>query len=385
MGDEGRTGVWLVGARGSLATTVVVGASAVRSGLTEPIGCVSTLPPFAPLSLGGFGDLVFGGHDVNGVGLTKRAERLVQAGVVPHGLPDAVHEDLLAAEAEIRFGTGDQERRSQAEVVDAFVADLDGFRRRNGLARVIVVNVSSTEAPATPDPAHESAEALMAALDAGAAPLPPSSLYALAAIRAGCPYVDFTPSTGIRLPALRELAEAAGLPYAGNDGKTGETLVKSVLAPMFASRALRVTSWSGANLLGGGDGATLADPERARSKTESKRKVVPSALGYEVDGDVAISNVPSLGDWKTAWNNITFTGFLGTAMTMQFTWQGCDSALAAPLILDLVRFTAAADAAGLQGPLTELAFFFKDPIGTDEHGLVRQFDALVEWARGLAS
>ncbi len=384
MGDEGKTGVWLLGARGSLATTVVAGASALRSGLMEPAGCVSTLPPFEPLNLVGFGDLVFGGYDVSGVGLTKRAERLVQAGVIPHGLPDAVHEDLLAAEAEIRLGTGGKEHRSQAEIVDSVVADLTGFRERHGLARVIVVNVSSTEAPAPADPAHASAEALSAALAAGAAPLPPSSLYALAAIRAGCPYVDFTPSTGIRLPALLELAGQAGIPYAGSDGKTGETLVKSVLAPMFASRALRVTSWSGANLLGGGDGATLADPERARSKTESKRKVLPNALGYEVDGDVAIHNVPALGDWKTAWNNITFSGFLGTAMTMQFTWQGCDSALAAPLVLDLVRLVDAAGAAGRTGPLTELAFFFKDPIGTDEHGLVRQFDALTEWARGLA-
>ena len=214
--------------------------------------------------------------------------------------------------------------------------------------------------------------------------LPTSSLYAYAAFTAGCPFIDFTPSTGARLPALHALAIRAGLPYGGNDGKTGETLVKTALAPMFAARALRVLSWSGTNLLGGGDGATLADPAAAASKTASKQRSLPETLGHEVDGQTHIDYVPDLGDWKTAWDHVSFAGFLGVRMSLQFTWQGCDSALAAPLVLDLARLTARAHQAGEVGALGALAFFFKDPVGSTEHRLASQYDTLCAWAGGLA-
>ncbi len=213
--------------------------------------------------------------------------------------------------------------------------------------------------------------------------LPPSSLYAYAAFSAGCSYVDFTPSTGARLPALRELADRHGLPYGGHDGKTGETLVKSVLAPMFALRNLRVRTWSGTNLLGGGDGANLADPAANAAKAGSKQRVLAETLGYQPQGSSHIEFVDDIGDFKTAWDLITFSGFLGTRMRMEFSWHGCDSALAAPLILDLARLTAAAHAAGRSGPLTELAFFFKDPIGEVPHALPDQWAALAGFVRGL--
>src|SRR6185312_10270416 len=127
---------------------------------------------------------------------------------------------------------------------------------------------------------------------------PPSALYAYAAFTAGCPYVDFTPSTGARLPALAQLAARAGLPYAGHDGKTGETLVKSVLAPMFAMRHLRVRTWSGMNLLGGGDGANLADPGANAAKTGSKQRVLAETLGYQPQGTSHIEYVDDIGDFK---------------------------------------------------------------------------------------
>jgi myo-inositol-1-phosphate synthase len=212
--------------------------------------------------------------------------------------------------------------------------------------------------------------------------LPASSLYAYAAFTAGCAYVNFTPSTGASLPALDELARRQGVPHAGRDGKTGETLVKSVLAPMFAHRALRVRAWSGTNLLGGGDGATLADPEAARSKTASKARGLPEMLGHEVEGEVHIDHVAEMGELKTAWDHVLFEGFLGNRMTLQFTWQGCDSALAAPLVLDLARLTALALRRGEAGPLPALGFFFKEPLGSREHDLTRQFDALAAWAAG---
>jgi len=213
--------------------------------------------------------------------------------------------------------------------------------------------------------------------------LPSSSLFAYAAFTAGCSYVDFTPSTGARLPALDALARRHAVPYAGHDGKTGETLVKSVLAPMFAMRNLRVRTWSDTNLLGGGDGANLADPAANAAKAGSKQRVLAETLGYQPQGSSHIEYVDDIGDFKTAWDLITFSGFLGTSMRMEFSWHGCDSALAAPLVLDLARLTAAAAAAGRSGPLTDLAFFFKDPIGEVPHGLADQWAALVAFVRGL--
>jgi myo-inositol-1-phosphate synthase len=196
--------------------------------------------------------------------------------------------------------------------------------------------------------------------------------------------VDFTPSTGARLPALAELARRSRVPYAGHDGKTGETLVKSVLAPMFALRNLTVRSWSGVNLLGGDDGANLAEPAANAAKAASKQRVLAETLGYQPQGTTRIDYVDDIGDFKTAWDLITFSGFLGTAMRMEFTWHGCDSALAAPLVLDLARITAAAHHAGRSGPLTELAFFFKDPLGDVDHSLAAQWTSLRALVRELS-
>lgn len=368
-----RTGVWLLGARGSVAVTSVLGALAVRAGLAEPTGCVLETPGLRSDALPGIGELVFGGHDISSIPLEKKAAALAEAGIVPAPLAAAVRDALSEVERDVRpLPVGD----TQAEVADAIGADLDRFRRRHRLERVVVINVSSTEPAPPPHPAHADLDALRAALDGPEPVLPPSALAAYAALSAGCPYVDFTPSTGARLPALATLAEREGLPYGGHDGKTGETLVKSVLAPMFALRNLKVRTWSGTNLLGGGDGANLADPAANAAKSASKQRVLGETLGYVPQGDTRIDFVEDLDDFKTAWDLISFEGFLGTRMRMEFTWHGCDSALAAPLILDLARLTAAAHRAGRTGPLTELAFFFKDPLGTVPHGLAEQWQAL---------
>ncbi|GAA2392572.1 inositol-3-phosphate synthase [Dactylosporangium salmoneum] len=375
-----RTGVWLVGARGSVAVTSIVGASALRAGLAEPIGCVTEHPALRGAALPGFGDLVFGGHDVATTGLLKRAEALAAAGVVPGPLVAALHGELSTVDEEVRPLP---HAETQAAAAAAIAADLTAFRERHGLERVVVVNVASTEPAPAPHPAHADLAALERAMQTPEVVLPPSALVAYAALRAGCPYVDFTPSTGARLPALHELALAQRLPYAGHDGKTGETLLKAVLAPMFAMRRLAVRSWSGINLLGGGDGATLADPGANAAKSASKQRVLGETLGYVPDGHTRIEYVPDIGDFKTAWDLITFAGFLGTPMRMEFTWHGCDSALAAPLVLDLVRLVAAAHRSGHAGPLPQLAFFFKDPLGEVDHGLAAQFEALVEFAASL--
>ena len=376
-----RVGVWLIGARGSVATTAIAGAAALARGLVPPTGVVSSIEPLASVPLPDFGQLVFGGHEVADTSLLKKAELLADEGVLPPTLPATVAGELEAAEANIRPGvtTG----RRPMEIIGRIGEDLRDFRSRHGLARVVVVNVSSTEAPVEPHQAHSDLSALRESLEGGHTVLPDSSLYAYAALDAGCSFVDFTPSTGARIPALEELALERNAPHAGSDGKTGETLVKSALAPMFVSRALRVRSWTGMNMLGGGDGESLSEPHRRKSKEESKGQVVEDMLGYSVESPVRIDYVRDLGEWKTAWDRISFEGFLGTRMTMHFIWEGCDSALAAPLVLDLARLTGYAHARGEKGALAPLAFFFKDPIGTREHNLDRQLAGLCEWVEGL--
>ncbi|MFD7286461.1 inositol-3-phosphate synthase [Streptomyces sp. NPDC059863] len=362
-----RTGVWFVGARGSVATTAVAGCAAVTAGLHPATGMVTETAPFAGTGLPALSSLVFGGHDTASCPLPKRAEALTAAGVLPHGLPTAIHTELAAADREIRAG-GPQpgDTRSDEEIIDSFADDLREFARRTGVARTVVINVSSTEPQPAPDDPR----------------LPASSLYAAAAIRAGCSYVNFTPSTGLRTEALTAAAEAGGLPHAGRDGKTGQTLLRSVLAPMFVQRALTVRAWSGTNLLGGGDGAALADPAAAAAKNAGKERVLADTLGTAPEGEVHIDDVPALGDWKTAWDHIAFDGFLGSRMILQTIWQGCDSALAAPLVLDLARLVARAHEAGLSGPLPGLGFYFKDPDGGPA-ALAEQFDELLALADRL--
>ncbi|MFI1015061.1 inositol-3-phosphate synthase [Streptomyces sp. NPDC020965] len=366
-GQDTRTGVWLVGARGSVATTAIAGCAAVTAGLQPPTGMITETPAFAAAGLPALASLVFGGHDITHCSLPKRAEELTTAGVLPHGLAAAIGPELGTADDEIRLG-GPQpgDARTDDELIAAFTADLTDFRDRHDLARVVVINVSATEPLQAPD----------------AARLAPSSLYAAAAVRAGCPFVNFTPSTGLRTPALQDTVAASGLPHAGRDGKTGQTLLRSVLAPMFAQRALSVRAWSGSNLLGGGDGAALADPAAAAAKNAGKERVLTDTLGHTPEGQVHIDDVPSLGDWKTAWDHIAFDGFLGSRMILQTIWQGCDSALAAPLILDLARLTARAHEAGLTGPLPELGFYFKDPDGGPA-ALSDQYAALLAFAERL--
>ncbi|CAL9608260.1 inositol-3-phosphate synthase [Streptomyces sp. enrichment culture] len=361
-----RVGVWLIGARGSVATTVVAGCAALTAGLRPPTGLVTETAAFAGSGLPALADFVFGGHDTADCPLPKRAEALAAEGVLPAGLPAAVAAELAAAEREIRPGgptPGDT--REASALIAAFTADIQDFVRRRNLARAVVVNVASTE----PEPAP------------GA--WPASSLYAAAALHAGCAYVNFTPSTGLHHPSLSALAASCGLPYAGRDGKTGQTLLRSVLGPMFAQRALAVRAWSGTNLLGGGDGAALADPRAAAAKNAGKERVLADTLGTTPQGQVHIDDVPALGDWKTAWDHIAFDGFLGTRMVLQTIWQGCDSALAAPLVLDLARLALRAHEAGLCGPLTDLAFYFKDPLGDGPASLGEQYAALLSFAARL--
>ncbi|GAA2235881.1 inositol-3-phosphate synthase [Promicromonospora sukumoe] len=376
-----------------MASTATLGLAAIAEGQSPPTGCVTAREPFASAGLPAFADLVVGGHDISAVTMTKRAECLVETGMIGPRLLAATHDALERADAEVRPGydprtahlQDGQEPESQQAVAERLAADIASFQERHELARVVVVDLSSTEPPVDPVPEHDDVDALLGALaDPARAVLPASSVSAYAAILAGAAYAAFTPSAGMNLPALTRLARDRGIPVAGQDGKTGQTWLRTVLAPAFAARGLKVLSWAGTNLLGGGDGATLADPDAVRSKLASKNRGLTALTGSDTT-PLHIDNVPDLGDTKVAWDHVHVEGFLGSRLTLQTTWSAHDSMLAAPLVLDLARLLALAHAAGISGPVPELGFFFKDPWGSDVHDAAEQARAVEEWVLGASA
>jgi myo-inositol-1-phosphate synthase len=391
-----RVGVWLVGAKGGVATTMMTGLAALRHGAAQPVGLITETEPFTGLSLVGFDELVVGGHDIRAGRLGDEARRMwVESRAITPDILDAAAPFFAEVEPRLRPGTlvasGDRirtlaDREAVAIVetpraaVERIRRDIEAFARDERLEHVVMVNVASTEPPpALPIP-RDFAEVESLLDDPARCPLPSSSLYFLAAAAAGASYVNFTPSTGATPACLQDLARSRGIAHAGCDGKTGETLLKSVLAPMFAARNLQVMSWVGHNIFGNMDGKVLDDPRNKAAKVRSKDHLLAAILGYPPQTHVSIEYIESLGDWKTAWDHVHFKGFLGTPMTLQFTWQGCDSILAAPLVIDLVRLVDRARRDGETGALEWLACFFKSPIGVQEQSFAPQFAELMEWA-----
>lgn len=402
--ENKRIGIWLIGVKGGVASTTVVGLLALQCQKCRPIGLITELPPFAELPIPAWNDLVVGGHEIRRVSLVDAAEKLVsESRTVEPDLFESLREQLAEIDARIRPGllhrSGDAIRAladwdlpadaTPADAVARVVDDLRYFQTSEGLDHVVVVNVSSTEPWVDPATLPETWDELRPMLDEEDCPLPASSLYAVAAFTAGCSFINFTPSLGSLPEAIRELASREKVCHAGRDGKTGETLMKSVLAPMFARRNLEVMSWVGHNIFGNMDGQILNDPANKATKVTSKDRLLGDILGYQPQTLISIEWIKSMGDWKTAWDHIHFRGFLGAAMTLQFTWQGCDSILAAPLVLDMVRLTEAARRRGCTGALDFLASFFKSPMEADASDASQpavpaafdeQFRILTEWA-----
>jgi myo-inositol-1-phosphate synthase len=396
-GSSPRIGLWIIGARGGVAVTTIAGLIAQRLGLADGVGLVTELPQFAGLGLPAWTQFVVGGHDIRTDPLIDELERLHrESRVLSPELIDACRPELVQIEAEIRPGTlwnvgpriaelaGDHPEetlhdRTPHGAIKRIQADLDDFRSRHGLAAVIVVNLASTEPTPPASQWPDTWVEVEALLDRADCPLPASTLYAVAALDRGDAYINFTPSLGATPAGIDELARRRGACHAGRDGKTGETLLKSVLAPMFAARHLEVMSWVGHNIFGNLDARVLDDPRHKSAKLQSKDRALAEILGYSPQTLITIEHIASLGDWKTAWDHVHFRGFLGTPMTLQFTWQGCDSLLAAPLVLDLARLVAVARDRGEVGALGFLSSFFKSPLGDAPAAFADQFAALQSW------
>ncbi|MGH7137138.1 MAG: inositol-3-phosphate synthase [Pirellulales bacterium] len=398
--SSARTGIWLVGAKGGVASTATVGLIALKKGLIGKAGLVSELPEFASLELAAWNQFVVGGHEIRDVRSDDEALRMhKESRAIDLDVLEKCRAELTEVDRRIRPGTllnvgptiaslageGAKVAESPRQAVERVQNDLRSFIQVEQLEHTIVVNVSSTEPPAEPASFPKRWADLEKLLDQPQAALPASSLYAIAALDLGCSYINFTPSLGASLPAIDELARERGTRHMGYDGKTGETLLKSVLAPMFRKRNLGVMSWVGHNIFGNMDARVLDDPANKQTKVTSKDRLLGQILGYAPQTLVSIERIDSMGDWKTAWDHVHFTGFLGTPMTFQFIWQGCDSLLAAPLVLDLVRFTERAYRRGDVGQLTFLASFFKSPLGVDEHDFGLQFQMLEAWAAATQS
>ena len=389
-----RVGLWLIGACGGVGTCVALGLAALQKGLIDQTGLTTAQPPLNKLSLDALGDIVVGGHEIRQERLLDTVKEFQQrSGIFSHELVTACASVLEAISKNIRPGTvinsGETIQKladwdavpSKETPVDAIKRlgdDMKAFQKQHDLKQVVVINVSSTEPPTALGEVHDSLAKLKQAWvnKSEPSPLPASSLYAWAAVENGFPFVNFTPSLGASFPAFSELISQHQGIVAGQDGKTGETLLKSALAPMFLARNFKLLSWVGHNIFGNRDGLVLNDPRNKESKVKTKDKIISSVVGYKPQTHVSIEYIESLDDWKTAWNHIHFQGFLGVKMMMQFIWQGCDSILAAPLVIDLARLSLLAQRKGETGVLNYLAPFFKGPMGIDDHDFFHQLDML---------
>ena len=387
---EGRLGVLCVGL-GAVATTFIAGVELIRRGMAEPIGSLSQMGTIrlgkrteerAPLirdfvPLAGLDDIVFGAwdpfEDDAYVSAVKAGVLDVQRHLEP--IADALHgiRPMPAAfdPAYVRKldGPNVKSDTSKRALLEGVREDLREFRRRHGCDRMVVVWCGSTEIYVEPGAAHVDLEHFEAAIDSDDESITPSMLYAYAALCEGVPFVNGAPNLTVDTPALRQFATDQGVAICGKDFKTGQTMVKTVLAPMFKARMLGMHGWYSTNILGNRDGEVLDDPASFKTKETSKLGVLDTILQPDVYPElyrdlhhvVRINYYPPRGDNKEGWDNIDFFGWLGYPMQLKVNFLCRDSILAAPLALDLALFTDLAQRAGMSGIQEWLSFYFKAP------------------------
>ncbi|MGQ4915786.1 MAG: inositol-3-phosphate synthase [Candidatus Asgardarchaeia archaeon] len=390
--------IWLVGLYGAVATTAVVGAKAIEKKIVSTTGLVSELPYFEDLRKILPLKFEFGGHEIRSLDKSVYHAALEHWELNRHFDKDILERlnlDLERIKAKkgtaLNCGTGIEELGrietlendgyTLRDIADQLIDDLRTFKDDT----TVVINVASTEPRIKLNPEyHNTIDGFETMLDEDRREYATASmLYAYAALKLGIPYGNFTPSWGSSIPALKELAIKNKVPHAGNDGKTGETLVKTTLAPMFAYRNLEVLGWMGFNILGDYDGRVLHHKDNKESKIKSKDKVIRKILGYDPYTITEIQFFPSLVDNKMAFDFIHFKGFLNAKMKFQFTWDAVDAIVAAPLVIDIARFLALAKRQGYYGVIKELAFFFKSPMDTEVYNTHQQFEMLKEWYWGI--
>ncbi|WP_290901699.1 inositol-3-phosphate synthase [Ferroglobus sp.] len=385
--------IWLIGAYGIVSTTAMAGQKAIEKEIIDKTGLVSELPQFegidkyAPLKID------FGGHEIRPKSNAYEAllEHWEANKHFDKDILEAVREDLEKIVAKkgtaINCGEGvkalgeletlEDENKTLGEIVDQLSKDMKSFADEE----TVVINTASTEPMIRyEEKYHGSLDGFEKMIEEDKKEYASASmLYAYAALKNRLPYGNFTPSVGTNIPALKELAIENKVPHAGNDGKTGETLVKTTLAPMFAYRNLEVVGWMSYNILGDLDGLVLSFKENKESKVISKDKVLEKIFGYSPYSITQIEYFPSLVDNKTAFDFIHFKGFMGKLMKFYFIWDAIDAIVAAPLIIDIARFLIFAKKKGMYGVIKELGFFFKSPMDTNEVNTHKQFEILVNW------
>jgi myo-inositol-1-phosphate synthase len=387
---RGKLGVLLPG-MGAVATTFIAGVELIRRGLAPPVGSLTQMGTirlgkrtrartplirdFVPLA--GLNDLTFGGWDLFSDNAYESASK---AGVLdPHHL-HPIRKFLenirpMRAAFDRNYvkrldGSWVKKARTKFELAEQIQDDILAFKKKNKLARLVMVWCGSTEIYMKESPVHRSLGRFEAAMKENNPAIAPSMLYAYAALQAGVPFANGAPNLTVDIPALEELARERSVPIAGKDFKTGQTLLKTVLAPGFKARMLGLHGWYSTNILGNRDGEVLDDPESFKTKEESKLGVLeyilqpqlyPKLYG-QMYHKVRINYYPPRGDNKEGWDNIDIFGWLGYPMQIKVDFLCRDSILAAPIVLDLVLFLDLAQRAGLRGIQEWLSFYFKSPM-----------------------
>lgn len=386
---DGKLGILLPG-MGAVATTMIAGVIAVKKGLSQPIGALTQMgsirlgkrtenrypliKDFVPLAE--LNDIAFGGWDVYSDNVYDAA---MNAKVLEPSLLNAIKPELEAIRPMkavfdknyIKNLDGEhiKQAATKMELAEAVMNDIENFRESNNCSRVVIVWCGSTEKYIEESDVHQTIEAFEEGLRNNDPAISPSMIYAYAAIKLGVPFANGAPNLTCDIPALIQLAKETGTPIAGKDFKTGQTLMKTILAPGLHARALGVKGWFSTNILGNRDGLVLDDPDNFKTKEVSKLSVLEDILQPDINpelyGDiyhkVRINYYPPHGDNKESWDNIDIFGWLGYSMQIKINFLCRDSILAAPIVLDLALFMDLAKRANMNGIQEWLSFYFKSP------------------------
>jgi myo-inositol-1-phosphate synthase len=401
---EGKLGVLLPGL-GAVSTTLIAGVALINKGLARPFGSLTqmqkirlgkrTNPRFVPIKelvpLSEPKDLVFGAWDIFPENAYEQAR---EAGVLTPEMLEKARPELEAVapwpavfdRAYVRNLDGKHVRQAPTKrhLADALARDIEDFRSSRGLSRAVAVWCGSTETYLEPGPTHQTLAAFEKGLEKNAPEISPSMIYAYAALSCGVPFANGAPNLCVDIPAMAELAKAKGVPIAGKDFKTGQTLMKTIIAPGLKARMLGLQGWFSTNILGNRDGEVLDDPGSFRTKEVSKVSVLNAILQPETYRElygeyfhkIRIEYYPPRGDAKEGWDNIDIFGWLGMPMQIKVNFLCRDSILAAPIALDLALFLDLAQRAGLSGIQEWLSFYFKSPMSRPD--LMPEHDLFIQ-------